>query len=166
MSFNQGEMMKLLLILATMISTTIAFGSSDFTKRVVCEAHSFRPDNGYGDFNNYGKVYLKVQSKAGQVTALEYGGFVAFDNYHGIFKGSNMAERPYVRASTYQNHYRFADFDAELTFGSEDGMWGYLAINKDIATLGYQDETDAHYVFQAGDHMGGTIDFTCTKEGY
>lgn len=38
-------------------------------------------------------------------------------------------------------------------------MWGYLVINKDTGG-----EFDAHYIFQAGDHMGGTVDYKCKRD--
>ena len=43
-------------------------------------------------------------------------------------------------------------------------MWGdSFVISKKLLTA--EDETfDAHYVFKAGDHMGGTVDLTCSKD--
>ena len=62
------------------------------------------------------------------------------------------------KPTKYKNHFKFEDIDAAFTAGNEDGMWGDFILEK-----GFAKEISAHYIFQAGDHMGGTVDFTCQK---
>jgi len=80
-----------------------------------------------------------------------------FDNaYYGVYLGTNKQSvlGPRARVYTDDNYYRFNGFDATTTTTMDGGgMWGYLVISKDL--------TKAHYVFQSGSHMGGTIDFEC-----
>lgn len=78
-------------------------------------------------------------------------------NYLGVFTG-DFKNRESYNARVYTNHYKFEDFDAKLTSDTDGGgMFGYLVVNKNIG----EDKIDAHYVFQAGDHMGGTVDMVC-----
>ena len=81
-------------------------------------------------------------------------------NYTGVFNG-NFKNHEGYRPNVYNNHFKFNDFDAKVTSRHDGGgMWGYLVVKKDNAS----DKIDAHYVFQAGDHIGGTIDMTCSKK--
>ena len=79
------------------------------------------------------------------------------DNYTGAFAGE-FANDPNYNGTTYTNHHAFKEFNAGITGRTDGGgMWGYLALNKDNGT----DDIDAHYVFQSGDHIGGTVDLMC-----
>jgi len=84
------------------------------------------------------------------------------DMYVGTFKNSKESKlSPRARKYKDSSYYRFPDFDADST-GRHDGggMWGYLVISKGL----FQNNTfDAYYVFQSGDHMGGTMSLTCSK---
>ena len=70
----------------------------------------------------------------------------------------NLAYRPIV----YKGYSQFKDFDADQTVGHESGMWGYFLIEK---TYLADDNFTGVYVFQAGDHLGGTLFFGCKKSG-
>ena len=44
------------------------------------------------------------------------------------------------------------------------GLWGTFVISKDMPVDTYSDEEfDAHFIFQHGDHTGGTIDLKCSR---
>ena len=82
-------------------------------------------------------------------------------SYYGIFQYDQQVVNKEYRGRTYKNHDQLKDFDATATSDNDGGgMWGYLVINKDTSAKTF----DAHYVFQAGDHMGGTIDYVCQKD--
>ena len=88
------------------------------------------------------------------------GGDKKIANYTGVFKGDFKNHEGY-RPSVYTNHFKFNEFNAKVTSRHDGGgMWGYLVVKKDNSS----DKIDAHYVFQAGDHIGGTIDMVCSKK--
>lgn len=63
---------------------------------------------------------------------------------------------PKYRPVRYKNMVQFKNFDAVKTKGFEDGMWGSFLIDRSL-----NDGVEAKYIFQAGDHMGGTVKFKC-----
>jgi hypothetical protein len=155
--------MKNLIVLASLLSASTAY-AADFSTEVECTAVSYRISYFDSDFNNYAKFNFDIKSVNGKVEAESYGGFFSVSDYNGVFQGQNLPEVPYTRTpQKYKNHYRFKDLDANYTFGSETGMWGYFVLNKKIATASRGDVVDGHYVLQAGDHFGGTVDFDCVK---
>jgi len=80
-------------------------------------------------------------------------------NYIGVFLGAFENKKSY-RGQVYKNHHKFENFDAELTSQYDGGgMFGYLTVNKNNG----KGHIDAHYVFQAGDNIGGTFDLKCRK---
>jgi hypothetical protein len=81
------------------------------------------------------------------------------NNYLGVFEGKFENKVDY-KGRVYKNHYKFENFDATITSNWDGGgMFGYLALSKDHG----EKKIDAHYVFQAGDHIGGTIDMDCRR---
>ena len=79
-------------------------------------------------------------------------------SYIGIFKIVSLAENSKYRPIKYKGYSQFQNFDAtDTTDSAEDGMWGQLVLEKDMSKTAFQ----AHYVFQAGDHMGGTLHLIC-----
>ena len=68
-------------------------------------------------------------------------------------KIEHIEENPYYRPKRYKNYSQFHNFDF---FGD---MWGDLLISK--AT--HKEKFFAHYLFQQGDHMGGTLHLSCVK---
>lgn len=78
--------------------------------------------------------------------------------YKGRFAIQKLTENPNYRPRKYKNYSQFEDFDATDTDGSaERGMWGTLLLEKSLD----QGRAQARYIFQAGDHMGGTVHFDC-----
>ena len=82
------------------------------------------------------------------------------DNAYMAMFDYNASENPDYRPVVYEGYAQFKDFDAVYTVGMESGMWGYLVIEKASVE---KDQFQAAYVFQAGDHMGGTLYFSCKK---
>jgi hypothetical protein len=78
------------------------------------------------------------------------------DAYIGLFDTKRVAEDPRYRPSKYKNSSKFPGIDAKETTGAESGMWGYLVVPRDV-----RGEFESHYIFQAGDHMGGTVHMKC-----
>ena len=64
-----------------------------------------------------------------------------------------IEENPYYRPRRYKNYSQFPNFD----FIGD--MWGDLIISKETT----QDKFYAHYLFQQGDHMGGTLHLSCSR---
>ena len=82
--------------------------------------------------------------------------------YHGYFKIKSMTSDPRYRPTKYKNARIFRKVNAYRTKGAEDGMWGDLIVAQ--STRRSQSILlEAHYVFQAGDHMGGTIHMKCVQ---
>lgn len=77
--------------------------------------------------------------------------------YYGLFQFHKIRANPNYRPVKYTHHYQFKPFHARFTNKVDGGgMWGYWVMPKTL------DKTlKAHYVFQAGSHMGGTIDYNC-----
>lgn len=81
-------------------------------------------------------------------------------NINGFVFVKNQWEDADDTSFNEENSYRgYFEFDARFTDGQESGMWGSFVIELKDAK-----EFKAHYIFQAGDHIGGTIKFTCTEE--
>lgn len=85
------------------------------------------------------------------------GDFNTENSYMGFFKTTRLSANGEYNPRKYVGFAQFNDFDAAHTTGLEDGMFGYLALDVDPD----KNEFNAFYVFQAGDHMGGTVLFTC-----
>ncbi|MEK6705882.1 MAG: hypothetical protein AABZ06_08850 [Bdellovibrionota bacterium] len=82
----------------------------------------------------------------------------ADSSYIGNFKIASLTENPNYRPNKYKGYSQFQSFDATDTTNSvEDGMWGQLVLEKNTSKRTFQ----AHYIFQAGDHMGGTLHLVC-----
>lgn len=81
--------------------------------------------------------------------------------YKASFTNVTLTERPNYKPRVYTGYSKFEKFDATETSECDGGgMYGYLVIEKDMTKESFA----AHYVFQAGDHIGGTIDFSCAKK--
>ncbi len=77
--------------------------------------------------------------------------------WEGEFEIEALTEKENYRPRVYKGHSKFEDFDATT---SEMGMWGYFVLERHLNSS----ELTAAYVFQSGDHMGGTIDVLCEVE--
>lgn len=83
--------------------------------------------------------------------------------YVGHFRTSRISSNPAYSPRRYKNYLQFQKLDAAETTGNESGMWGDFVVEK--TAFERRTETfQAHYIFQAGDHIGGTLHFTCTKQ--
>ena len=76
--------------------------------------------------------------------------------YQGAFTAVKLIENPDYKPRRYKGYSQFRDFDASK---SMSGMWGELVIERNTKKEKFQ----AHYIFQAGDHMGGTLHLTCSQ---
>jgi hypothetical protein len=158
--------MKKLIIAIVLLVVSIAAEAQD--RKVVaslkCTATAYRTA-GEDNSENTSILWFLVVKKGEKLSLEEYGGHIYVTGYYGLFNGKNLVEVPYTRPVKYKNHYRFK-FTADYTDGNESGMSGDFVLNKEID--GSRDnsnfETDAHYVFQAGDHLGGTIDYSCVNK--
>lgn len=71
-------------------------------------------------------------------------------DYVEDFSIETLSENPKYKPTRYKGFSQFKDFDAS-------DMWGSFILDKDTN----QDSFEAHYIFQAGDHMGGTLHMSC-----
>lgn len=80
--------------------------------------------------------------------------------YYGVFSFHERFQNLKYHPNKYKGYIQFPHFDViDSNNFDGGGIWGDLVIeNKPSADL-----LTAHYVFQAGDHMGGTIDLICEK---
>lgn len=78
------------------------------------------------------------------------------NSYMGFFNAEVINANPRYRPIRYKNYTQFKNVDAAHTTGQENGMWGSLVMD-----LNNKAPFDARYIFQAGDHMGATVLFTC-----
>lgn len=79
--------------------------------------------------------------------------------YIGGFSIPRVSEDPAYKPVKYKNSSKFPGVDAKETRGLESGMWGYLVVPRDV-----RGTFESHYIFQAGDHMGGTIHMSCRAQ--
>ncbi len=76
--------------------------------------------------------------------------------YMGYFNLDSLVANPQYRPTKYKDYIQFKNMDATHTVGRESGMWGALILN-----INTPKQISAKYIFQAGDHMGGTMPFHC-----
>ena len=124
------------------------------------------------------RLYFNVRQNAEGVEKLvNLVGHVAANNgygdaddtcatYYGVFNIKEALENTKYRPRRYKGYSQFQNINATATAGNEDGMWGELVIQNDRENTNRNSKKSfkAHYIFQAGDHMGGTIDFTCVNQ--
>ncbi len=83
-------------------------------------------------------------------------------DYQATFNIAELTEHPRYTSRRYPNHSQFRDFNTHQTEGRDaGGMWGRWHFEK--LTTPNQPSLQASYVFQAGDHLGGTLDFVCNR---
>jgi len=81
-----------------------------------------------------------------------------YGSYIGRFDIASVTENENYNPVRYEGYSQFKNIDATDTEGSaERGMWGTLVVEKNIRQRVFQ----AHYIFQSGDHMGGTLHLVC-----
>lgn len=104
-------------------------------------------------FKNAAGLY-KLKNLVGHV---EFGHDSLHSGYYGVFVQKSILNSPNYRGRTYSNHISFELNSTAMGHYDSAGMWGNFVVNKSE-----EDSVDAHYVLKAGDHVGGTIDYTCT----
>jgi hypothetical protein len=99
--------------------------------------------------NIKGHIFVKSQYEDGDAITPE-------NSYRGYFQINSLKANSNYNPHKYKEWFQFKDFNASTTDGVEDGMWGSLLLD-----LSGDDSFDARYIFQAGDHMGGTVILKC-----
>ncbi|SMF30331.1 hypothetical protein [Pseudobacteriovorax antillogorgiicola] len=85
----------------------------------------------------------------------------SFDVYYGSFSHGFVENNPQYKPRVYLNHFQFPFNANHTTSWDGGGMWGHLVIPQNP-----ENEFSAHYIFQAGSHMGGTVDLNCRGRLY
>jgi hypothetical protein len=158
--------MKLLIL--SLLVVGVAGGSSAFgmDRRINCSANGKTvSENGTAVLSAAADfTFVETWESAGRTLVNIYGSFqvysdMAESNYIGNFKIPLITENAKYRPIKYKGYSQFPKFNATDTSGSaEDGMWGQFLLEKNTNKARF----GAHYIFQAGDHMGGTLHMTCS----
>ncbi|MBC7429712.1 MAG: hypothetical protein H7336_13935 [Bacteriovorax sp.] len=82
------------------------------------------------------------------------------NSYMGFFQATSLVATPDYRPFVYKGWTQFKGFNAVHTARSETGMWGDFVLNLK-GSLKKDNKFEARYIFQAGEHMGGTILLKC-----
>lgn len=81
-----------------------------------------------------------------------------YGSYVGYFDIPVVYENVDYNPTRYDGYSQFKEIDTWVNPGSaESGMWGEFVLEKNIR----QPIFKAHYIFKAGDHMGGTLHLNC-----
>lgn len=82
---------------------------------------------------------------------------------YGQFRFSELKSNENYRPSRYFGATQFPGFNATSSISYDGGgPWGSLVLElNDLKENG--STFDAHYIFQHGDHMGGTMDLSCQR---
>ena len=151
----------------TVVLLFIAFLNLCYAATVSCQASGKSVFQEGGDKLPAEALFLFEESYQGEIRVLSdvIGEFkTAYDSldddyiYFGRFQMDAIKENPKYRPIKYKGFSQFKDFDAADTKGScESGMWGYFLLEKNTN----KEKFEAYYIFQAGDHMGGTLKMSC-----
>lgn len=155
--------MKFLIVLATLI-----LSSQSFSEDVTCRSVKAIQEREPGGMETDGDLHFTVNRETKEITNLIGHIFVqqvfiedaeiALNNsYLGFFKFKTLTSNPNYSPTRYIGYTQYKKFDAVHTAGLESGMWGAFVIDLTKTTPIF----DARYIFKAGDHMGGTVLFTC-----
>jgi hypothetical protein len=113
---------------------------------------------------SYDSLGLVLSNIQGQVLVAEEWAELDSDDdaYLGVFNIKKLQENPEYRPIKYKNSAQFKNFDSSsIQHVLSYGMYGNFIISRKPGISGkYQ----AHYIFQSGDHMGGTIHYTCSAK--
>lgn len=155
--------MKLLIILAALTLSTQVFSED-----VTCRSQKAIQENEPNGMNTDAEINFTVNRETKELTNILGHIFVqqvfieneeigVNNSYLGFFKFDKVSANPNYRPIRYKGYTQFKEFDAIHTAGLESGMWGVFVIDLTKTTQTF----DARYIFKAGDHMGGTVLFTC-----
>ncbi|GEM_PF-1755304 len=147
-----------------------AFGAARVDQRVVCYASGpTLAHRGIGLLEATANFEFVVsENSEGLRTLKDLRGEVVTDPRHlefdgswiGKFRSDELVENPNYRPRKYVGYSQFREVDAVDTAGSaESGMWGNFLLEKDMSAEHFA----AKYIFQAGDHMGGTLNLGCHR---
>ncbi|MCY4644312.1 MAG: hypothetical protein OXB88_06795 [Bacteriovoracales bacterium] len=83
---------------------------------------------------------------------------LAFGHAAGAtFIAVERTENPDYRPRKYKGYSQFGDFDGTL-----GDVWGQLVIDSQTKFKAKEKNFKAHYIYQAGDHYGGTLHLSCS----
>ncbi|MCX4025669.1 hypothetical protein H0A36_20030 [Endozoicomonas sp. SM1973] len=145
--------------------------ADDYVARYLCYADGKIRQNGAGAPVNSrfemklmkdekGLIYL-TQALGHVLVTDETGPSILADRYgyYALFRFGRLYQNPDYNPVVYHDHYQFKPFNAVTTNGFDGGgMWGSFVLPKSL-----NKEVSAHYIFQAGSHIGGTIDYKCKR---
>ncbi len=155
--------MKFLIVLATLI-----LSMRSFSEEVSCRSQKAIQEKESNAMNVDADLKFTVSRDTKEITNLSGHIFVQHvfiedqeiavnNSYLGFFKFDKLSSNPNYNPSRYKNYTQYKKFDAIHTAGLESGMWGAFVVDLTKTTPTF----DARYIFKAGDHMGGTVLFTC-----
>lgn len=81
------------------------------------------------------------------------------DSYRGFFNTAKIEANLKYRPNKYKGFAQFKNLNASRTDGQEEGMWGDFSVD-----VSGENTMSAYYIFRAGDHMGGTVIFSCHEK--
>lgn len=106
------------------------------------------------------KENIKINSLNGYFnvkTPFIDGAEITADNgYRAQFTNTSLTSDPLYRPTKYKSWVQFRNLVATATDSLERGMWGNL-----ILDLRGENTFEGRYIFQAGSHMGGTLNLFC-----
>ncbi|MEA9357281.1 hypothetical protein SHI21_13735 [Bacteriovorax sp. PP10] len=157
--------MKLLIILAALILATQAFSED-----VICRSQKAIQENEPNGMKVDAEISFTVNKETKELTNVIGHIFVqqvfieneeigVNNSYLGFFAFDKLSSNLNYKPARYKGYTQFKEFDAIHTAGLESGMWGAFVIDLTKTTQTF----DGRYIFKAGDHMGGTVLFTCNN---
>ena len=82
------------------------------------------------------------------------------ESYIGKFEDESAVENAKYRPRVYKGFSQFKNINAVVATGSQTAaMVGTLLVEKDVE----KEQIKAHYLFQAGDSIGGVLHLTCSR---
>lgn len=157
--------MKLLIILAALTLSTQVFSED-----VTCRSQKAIQENEPNGMKVDAEINFTLNRETKELTNVIGHIFVqqvfiedeeigVNNSYLGFFSFDKLSSNPNYKPIRYKGYTQFKEFDAIHTAGLESGMWGAFVIDLTKTTQKF----DGRYIFQAGDHMGGTVLFTCNS---
>lgn len=145
------------------IFSFILFSTTSFSKNFEC--YSNRGRSFGSSLVVAGKLLISVET----IDSIMGSGQIELDNrfdynrennfcYKAEFSNVSAKRDPDYRPTRYQDHNKYNDFDATKTSTCDGGgMYGHLIFPERISRI----PLTMYYVFEAGDHLGGTLEFNC-----
>ena len=155
--------MKLKITQVLLLAIAIGHNAIAANKTIECSASGKSlAKNGEGMTKAKGTfTFTESQDGNGKKVLKDIKGKVeTFDNgddeviYSGNFNIPSLAENPKYKPVKYKNASQFKDFNDTSASGD---MWGALVLEDHSSSTTFK----AHYIFQAGDHEGGTLHMSC-----